>query len=459
MKPSRQQQVARVERFASLWERLVNLFLDKEEFDDVSTAKEEEFLSLQGSIMQELAAVAELEEGRFALIDEVTSVINEAVSIRHMKGQSEFQARRRKERGRQVAELIEKVKRFVADRDSAALRKEREVEVRLSRPFWDPEKGKFQVILGRIVGSPVRFFSAMRVAGETRKANSFLLTLLSILMLGCVVTIVAFNAATARAISYNFTLESGILTDDGTLAAKIIIWVFVLIGIVIVSLAGAIAAAILAQILTLLMHIGFKVAGAKADMVASHKVVVFGLTPLLLLILLPIVGYMVKRAEVSPLLPLMLPAVTLCCVAVLQVIGVAKVHSTSAAAGIIGWLIGFVLFAVVTLASLWVWHYSLDALPPTSGKYVFVTAMETHLHKGKQRDRIFPKGEILTFIGEEGDFYKVRSGKEEGRIKKDDAQVREGSIWTLPVFLVESSGARAEVLIHRLSRKIEEEAR
>ena len=199
MKSSQQEEVAKVERFASLWDRLLNLYLNREEFEEITAARESEFLALQASIMQELAVVAELEEGRLGLVEEVTSVINEAISFRHLKNQSEFQIRRRKERGKQVADLIANVKRFVAEVDSAARRKEKELLARLARPFLNPEKGRFAVILGRIVAKPSRFFSAIRVAGEAHKANSFLLALLLLLSAGCVITITAFNAPAARA--------------------------------------------------------------------------------------------------------------------------------------------------------------------------------------------------------------------------------------------------------------------
>lgn len=75
---------------------------------------------------------------------------------------------------------------------------------------------------------------------------------------------------------------------------------------------------------------------------------------------------------------------------------------------------------------------------------------------GKRVVRV-SKGKILELVGEKGNFYNVKSGKREGRIKKGDAEVREGSIWSLPAFLVESSAARAEVLIDRLSREIKRE--
>ncbi len=459
MRPSRQEQVARVEHLASLWERLFNLYLNEDEFEDISGSKENEFLALQGSIMEELAAVAEFEEGRLALVDEVSSVINEAVSLRNLKGQSDFQVRRRKERGRQVMDLMEKVRRFVAERDTTTSKQEKELEVRLSRPFWDPEKGKFGVILGRVVASPVRFFAAIRVAGEAKKANSFLLTLLSIVMIGCVITVVAFNASTARAISCNFLLESGILTKNESFVSKAVIWVFVVVGVLIVSLAAAIAAAIVAHVLALLLHVGFKVARAKGDALASHKVVAFGLTPLLLLIFLPLVGHIVEKSDVPALLLAALPAVVLFYVAVLQIIGAYKVHGTSVAAGIIGWLVGMVLFCAVVLFSLWMWHYAVGGLPPSSGRYVYVTAKETNMYSGREAIRTFAKGEILKFVEGKGDFYRIKYGKDEGRVRKRDVVLRDASVWSLPRFLVESSMARSEALIDRLSRKIEKQAR
>ncbi len=448
-----------MEHFASLWERLFNLYLNEDQFEDISAARENEFLSLEGTIMEELAAVAEFEEGRFALVDEVTSVINEAVSLRHLKEQSDFQVRRRKERSRQVLDLVGKVNKFVAERDTTTAKKEKELEVRLSRPFWDPEKGKFGVILGRIVASPARFFSAIRLAGQARKANSFLLALLSILMMGCVITVAAFNAQTARMISYNFCLESGIVTSDGNLGAKVLIWVFVAVGAVILSLAAAISAAILAQVLTLLMHIGFKLAGAKGDMVASHKVVSFGLAPLLLLVLIPTLSYLVKTADLSASVVVVLPVLVVCCTALLQIVGVNKIHGTSPAASTVGWLVGMVLFAAVTFGGLWVWHYSLDVLPPLSGKYVYVTAKETEMVGEQEAARRVRKGQVFKFVDEKGNFYTVRSGKDEGRIRKKDAKLREGSVWSLPGFLVESSFGRIEALVDRLSREIKKEAR
>ncbi len=458
MKWSKQEQLARIEQFASLWERLFNLYLNEEQFEDISPASEDEFLSLQGSIMQNLAAIAEFEEGRFALVDEVSSVINEAVSLHQLKTQSDFQVRRRKERGRQVEELIGKVRRFVAERDAQAKRQEKELEVRLSRPFWDPEKGRFGTILARVVTSPARFFSAIRVAGEAKKANTFLLALLSLLMIGCVATLVAFNARTARAIAYNTTLESGILTSDQGLGAKVLIWAVVVFGVVLVSLAAAIVGAVLAHLLTLLMHVGFKLVGAKSDMVASHKVVAFGLTPLLLLVLLPFLGYLVRQGVLSPVVLAVLGVAVLLYVAVLHVIGAAKVHTTSVPAGILGWLVGIILFGVVALAGLWLWHHSEGQLPPSSGNYVYVTAKRARMFKENKVVRTFSEGNVLTFLGEEKDSYNVKSEKDEGTIKKSDARLQQGSVWSLPVFLVESSVARAEALIDRLSREIKKEA-
>jgi len=458
MRWSKQEQLARVERFASLWERLFNLYLNEEQFEDISPARENDFLSLQGSIMQELAVVTELEEGRLALVDEVSSVINEAVSVHQLKTQSDFQVRRRKERGRQVADLIANVKKFVAERDAETRKQEKERDVRLSRPFWDPEKGRFGTILVRVVSSPVRFFSAIRVAGEAKKANAFLLTLLSILMIGCVVTLVAFNTRTARAISYNAAVESGILTSDASPGAKIVVWVIVAMGVVMVSLAAAIVAAILAHLLTLLMHVGFKLLGGKGDVVASHKVVAFGLTPLLLLMLLPFLGYLTREVALPPLVLAMLAGAVACYIAVLHVVGATRVHSTSLPGGILGWLVGVILFGAIALAGLWLWHYSAGQLPPSSGSYVYVTAKQARMLKENRVVRTFSKGEVLTFLGETGDFYEVKSGKDEGRVKKSDARLREASVWSLPIFLTESSAARAEALIDRLSREIKKEA-
>jgi len=458
VKASQEEDVAKVERFASLWDRLLNLYLNREEFEEVTAARESEFLALQGSIMQELAAVAELEEGRLALVEEVTSVINEAISFRHLKNQSEFQIRRRKERGKQVAGLIANVRRFVAEMDSAARRKEKELETRLARPFLDPEKGRFAVILGRIVSHPSRFFSAIRVAGEAHKANSFLLALLFLLSTGCVITVTAFNASVARDISYNLALESGILTSAESTAAKAVVWLLVAVGVTIVSLAAAIAAAILAHLLAILMHVGFKIVGGRNDTIASHKVVVFGLAPLLLLVILPVVAHFAQKGAVPSLTLLVLPAATVCYIAFLHVIGFSKVHHPSVMAGVGGWLIGAFLFVAAVFVGMLIWHASVNGLPPSSGTYVYVTAKETRMVGQNQGIHTLYKGEILELLGEKGTFYNIRHGKDEGRIKKSDSQLRQGSIWSLPKFLLESSATRAEILIHRLTRKIGKEA-
>jgi len=459
VKVSREKQVARVEHFASLWERLLNLYLNKETFEDIGAAKEKEFLDLQGSIMEELAVVAELEEGRFALVGEVTSVINESVSIRQLKDQSEFQVRRRKERGRQVAERITNLRRFVAERDSTAIRKEKELETRRARPFWDPEKEKFVAILGRIVATPAHFFSGVRPTGQARKANSFLLSLLSFVSAGCFITVTAFNARVARAISYNFALESGILTSDIGAGAKIITWLLVGVGVTVVSLAGAIAAAILAQVLAILMHVGFKIARGAGDSAASHKVVAFGLAPVLLLLFLPVVAHFAKMGVLPSFLLAVLPAAALCYIAFLHVIGFSKVHNAPAAAGVAGWLIGAVLFVVFVFASLFIWHASVKSLPPSSGEYVYVTGKKASMLRRNQSALTLPKGKILKFLGENENFYNVRCDKDEGKIKKSDAQLKKASAWSLPRFLVESSLAQAESLFDKLSRKARKEAK
>jgi hypothetical protein len=454
VKVSRKEQLGRIEHLASLWDRLVTLYLDRHEFEDVSAGKEKEFLALQGSIMEELAAVAEFEEGRFALVDEVTSVVNEAISVRHLKEQSEFQVGRRKQRGRQVAEIIANFQRFIAERDSTAVRREKEFEARLARPFWDPEQGKFGAILGRVLAFPVRFYAAIRIAGEAKKANSFLLALLTLLSVACLVIVAAFNGSVVRTISYNVALESGILTSDAGVGAKIVIWLLICVGIAVVGLAGAVVAAILAHLLVILMHLGFKTVGAKGGVVASHKVVAFGLAPLLLLVTLPFLGYLVGQARV-PASALVVPvAVAACYMAVLHVIGFKKVHNAPVVAGIAGWLIGAILFAAVVLGALWIWHASVEGLPPSSGKYVYVTSKKASLFRGKEAVRTLSKGKILEFRGEEDDFFTVQVGKDEGKIKKSDAQVREASLSSLPWFLLESSAVRAEALIDRLSREI-----
>jgi hypothetical protein len=59
-------------------------------------------------------------------------------------------------------------------------------------------------------------------------------------------------------------------------------------------------------------------------------------------------------------------------------------------------------------------------------------------------------------VEEQEDFYVVQHGKSDVRIRKGDAELREGSLLSLPSFLVEHSLARAEVLVDRLSRKIKQ---
>lgn len=457
MRPSQEKQVAAVEHFASLWERFLNLYLNEEEFEDISSAKETEFLGLEASMMRELGALVEYEEGRFALAEEVASVVNEAVSLRQLKSQSDFQVRRRKERGKQVRDLIGKVKRFVAEQDTSARKHEKEIEARLSRPFWDPEKGKFAVILGRIVSAPIRFFSALRVAGESHKANTFLLTLLAVLMLGCVATLVAFNAQTASAISYNAAVEMGLLTSRDTAGATVVIWIFVLIGTILVSLAGAIIAVLLAHLFAVLSHAGFKLVGGKKDMVASHKIVAFGLSPLLLLIILPCLGYLVRVWGVPRLLLAFISVGALGYIAVLLVIGSHKVHGTSVAAGIAGCLLAFVLFAGVVFVGLYVWHAATSSAPPSSGQYVWVTVKETSMWVGDKKVPV-KKADTLQFVEESGEYYVVRSGEDQGRVAKKDSELREASVWSLPAVLVRSSVARAEALVERLSREIKKGA-
>jgi len=460
VKFSRKEQIGRIDHFESLWDGLLRRYLNRDMFEDISAAKESEFLALQGAIMQELAAIAELEEGRFALVDEVTSVINEALSLRHLKDQSEFQFRRRKERARQVAELIADVRRFVAGRDSASERKEKQLEAKLARPFWDPEKGKFGVIVGRIVASPVRFFSTLRPTAEAKRANLFLLTLVSVLSAGCVISVTAFNAPVARTICYNFALETGILTSDAGALAKIAIGLLVVVGIAVVSLAGAMVAAILAHVLATLMHVSLKAVGAKGDAIASQKVVAFGLAPILLLIILPVVAYLGRESDVSSWLPVVLAAATVCYVAILHTIGFKKVHDARVAAGIVGWLVGVTLFAAVALAALWIWHAAVGNLPPSSGEYLYVTTKEAPMFRGSQRvSSTVTKGDILEFVGDKGEFYVVQHRKNKRRIKKRDAELREGSFLSLLRFLVESSAAQAEVLVDRLSRKVGKQAK
>lgn len=457
MRPQQEKQVAAIEHFASLWERFLNLYLNEEEFEDISSTKEAEFLGLQSSMMQELGALVEYEEGRFALADEVASVVNEAVSLRQLRSQSDFQARRRKERGKQVRDLIDKVKRFVAERDTTARKHEKEVEARLSRPFWDPERGKFAVILGRVASAPIQFFSAVRVGGESHKANTFLLTLLSLLMLGCVATLVAFNAQTASAISFNAAVETGILTSKDTAGATVVTWIFVLIGTIMVSLAGAIIAVLLAHLFAVLSHAAFKLVGGKKDTVASHKIVAFGLSPLLLLITLPCLGYLVRVWGVPRFLLAAISIGALCYIALLLVIGASKVHGTSVVAGIAGSLLAFLLFAAVVFVGLYVWHAATGSVPPSSGQYVWVTAKETSMWVGDKKVPV-KKADTLQFVEESGDYYVVRSGKERGRVPKKDSELREASIWSLPGVLVKSSVARAEALVERLSREIKKGA-
>ena len=457
MRPSQEKQVAAVEHFASLWDRFLNLYLNQEEFEDISSTKETEFLALQSSIMQDLGGLMEYEEGRFALADEVASVINEAASLRHLKTQSDFQVRRRKERGKQVRDLIGKVKRFVAEQDTTARKHEKEIEARLSRPFWDPEKGKFAVILGRVFSAPIPFFSAVRVAGESHKANRFLLTLLSVLMLGCVATLVAFNAQTASAISFNAAVEMGILTSRDAAGSTVVTWIFVLIGTIMVSLAGAIIAVLLAHLFAILSHAAFKLVGGKKDAVASHKIVAFGLSPLLLLITLPCLGYLVRAWGVPRFRLAAISTGALCYIAVLLVIGANKVHGTSVPAGIAGCLLAFVLFAAVVFAGVYVWHAATGSVPPSSGQYVWVTEKETSMWVGDKKVPV-KKADTFQFVEESGDYYVVRSGKERGRVAKKDSELREASIWSLPKVLVRSSVARAEALVERLSREIKKGA-
>jgi hypothetical protein len=451
MKSSKQENVARIERFASLWERLNDLYLSREDFEEITPEKENAFLSVQGSIMIELGSVEELEEGRFALVDEVTSVIGEAVSLHQLKHQSEFQVRRRKERGQRVAELITNVKNFVVERDTASRKREHELEDKLSRPFYDPEKGRFWALLARIIGSPNRFFSSLRLAGEATKANSYLFSLLGLLMLACFVVLTAFNANTARTIGYNLTLELGILSSGDSFVAKVAVWAFVVFGLVVASLGTVIIAAILSHFFALLAHAGFKIGGGKGSMVATHKVVIFGLTPLLFLVLVPVFGYVFQNTSLATTAVIVLAGVVLIYVLVLHVIGFKKVHKGPVVGGILGWLFTAVLFSILILGGLYAWHASVDGLPPLSKKYVYVTAKETQLSPA---DRWIPKGTILTYVEEKGNSYTVEFAGEKGDVKKADVKLRQESALSLPRFLVESSLMRGEALIDRLTRGV-----
>ena len=437
-----------VRDFIGLWDRFNALYLQGIALDEVTEEKEDEFLQFEGAVVEHLVKVAEVDKGRFDVHDRVMALIHDALSLRHIARQTEFQHRRLRQRWTEASEALSKLQGFCEEYSPKLDRRSRLESVRRVNPFWDPAGGGFRATLTKVALGPVTFFSGLR-PGPDRKAKGFLFksVLVPSLVVFLVLAIVHLGTLEERA--YNFGKTTGLLPDSVGVVPWLIAHALVLLLVGIFALATSIVLMLLAVVHAGTLHVAAKLFGGREDLRMTHKIVVYGCAPFVALVTAP---YAI----------------------VLQMIGVNKAQKVPRVLAVLAWLIGTALLAALVLGILFaVYHFTGQM--PAPGQYVEVTSAEARtyeahpFHPGRARaageaaagQQFEYKGEARAKLhagAETETFYRIVVEDKEVWLRRADGVLGEFRRARLVPFLIELTRDKVLSLVERLAHEIGAEA-
>jgi hypothetical protein len=428
-----------VENFIGLWNRYYTLYLEGTSQQDITSEKENEFLKFQGTMVEQLVNLLELDpKPRFDVHDKVMAVIHDVVSLDLYTKMSEFQVNRAKQQWQEAMDELNKLYRFCETYDPKIDKVQKITEVRRKNPFWDPTHGGMRDVVSRLAVAPVTFFQGLKTGVAAEKINRFIF--LTLLIPTVIVLTIVFmaNFETVKIIGRNVCIEAGLLSSDETgFIPGLIIAAVVFAGLLLISLLFSAVLLLLHYLFAVFMHAGFKITGAKNDYRETYKAVAYGTTPIVAVVTTP---YAI----------------------VLQVIGASKVHKYPYALAAIGWIVGVVLFTAVLLAGAGAAFYFTGNVPPV-GEYVYVLEDDTSLmdrrfdpeHTVNEGDWLLlseleeknitvrKEGKVKTY-----EVYEVEYDDEDYYVEYDSVEIREFSWGGMPAYVFE----RMRLSVHQARR-------
>jgi hypothetical protein len=423
-----------VQRFIQLWNRYYTLYLENVQRQDITAEKENEFLRFQGTMVEQIVQILELDDkSRFDINDKVMSVINEVVSLDSYTKMSEFQINRTKRQWQEAMEELEKLYRFCDIYDQKIDKVQKITEDKKKNPYWDPTAGGIRDVLSRIAVAPVTFFQGMKAGSLLGKMGSFLFLTFLIPVLTIMTIVFLLNFSTVKIIGQNVVIEAGLLSSDETgFIPSLIIAAAVLAGLFIITMALCVVFIILHHIMSWFLHLGFKMTGAKETYTETFKAVTYGAAPIVAAITAP---YAI----------------------VLQIIGASKVHKYPYLLATIGWIIGTVLFLSLIFIALGATFYMTGIVPPFGAKYAYVTSEEANLYdfEGGKSSSVIRGAYISLSDSKEAKEEKISIGKAKNQpktpvykvkymdksyyIEKDDIEIIDFSMTKMPRFIIDKS--------------------
>lgn len=402
-----------VENFIGLWNRYYTLYIEGTSKQDITLEKENEFLKFQGTMVEQLVKVLEIEGGRFDVHDKVMAVINDVLSLEYYMKMSEFQTNRLKKQWQEALEELEKLYRFCDTYDPKMDKVKRIVEVKRKNPYWDPTVGGMGAVLGRLVAAPITFFEGIKpgVIGERMGSFSFFLFFIpTVIIFG---TLAIANFAKARVLGEIVCIELGIVhSSDTGLAPGLLTAVVTIGGFMLICFLLTLVVLILHHLFTLFMHIGFKITGAKEDYGETYKVVTYGSAPLIAIITAPYALF-------------------------LHIVGASKVHKYHFALAAIGWILGIIFFAVVILGVTGLTFYLIGGV--RAGENYLYLREDVTFGTGDEKQKYY-EGAVFA------EYEKTKKKKKPYKVKEGDTtrlfekgQVKEVEfVWAdMPSYMVD----------------------
>ncbi len=434
-----------VHDFIGLWDRFDTLYLQGISLEEVTEEREDEFLQFEGTVVEQLVKVGEVERGRFGLHDLVMAVVHEALSLRHLARQSDFQRRRLRQHWTEAADALSKLYRFCETYTPKVEKTTRLEEVRRINPFWDPAGGGFQATLTKIALGPVTFFAGLR-PGRDERSGWFLFKIAIIPSLLVFLVLAIVHLSTVQQMAYNFTLETGLLDTNEGFVPKLMIHVFALLGVALLALVTSAVLMLLAVLHSGTLHVAFKLFGGKQDFQMSRKITVYGGAPVVAIVTAP---YAI----------------------VLQMIGAAKAQKLPPVLAVLGWLVGTALLAALVLGVMFA-AYHFTGQIPKEGRYVEIvgvgaTTYEAPLGSNRVRPgtqigsgrRLEYEGETRKKLRNETEtFYRVVVDGEEALVRQEDCTLGKFRRGQIVGYMLDLTRQKVLLVVERLSREIGAEA-